>query len=328
MFFTFSIYREQTITFNKQFFNKKKSVTYSAEVWRKAEKYFPAVEQAKRGQADVKLNLFGEVYLDSKLWGENRLRYTGVHTFTPTGQIVANSGVNLSESEWDALVENFHLLKEMLAGKSVNVAAFKRPHDFNETVKMYVANWYLNDKPMSLVTAPREYFNQDAALSEARDREPQLGKDYDGKEGEPEIRVDSMFSPPPEDTTVMRVVLSTLLSEKIGALQRKNCQACQVNSPSQFDHCASGGCLDEEYDEVELYFDEAFKDIQLYEMMNLFDCTRKNLRLKPVLAKQLAKGALAYIPKSELKQKASEADPKSVPLELVVKDAYRSVYRV
>ena len=301
-------------------------MTYSAEVWRKAEKYFPAVEQAKRGQADVKLNLLGEVYLDSKLWGENRLRYTGVHTFTPTGGIVANTGVNLSESEWDTLVENFHLLKELLGGKSVNVAAFKRPHDFYESVKMYVASWYLNGKPLSLATAPREFFHQEAALKEAREREPQPGKDYDSKEGEPEIQLDCMFRPPPEDTTIMRVVLETLVNEKITALMKKNCEGCRVDSPSQVDHCRSGGCEDVEIDHVDVYFDDAMKDVQLYEMMNLFDCTRKNLRLKPILAKQLAKGALAFIPKSELKERASYADPKNVPLGLIVKDALKNIF--
>ena len=323
-FYPFSIYREQTITFNKKFYNKAKTVTYSAEVWRKAEKYFSTVEQAKCEQADVKLNIYGDVYLDSKLWGENKQRYTGIHMFTAAGGIVANSGVNLSELEWATLVENFHLIKEMLAGKPVNVGVFKRPHDLTENVKVYVANWYLNGKPMSLKTPPREFFSQDAALLEAREREPQKGKDYEIKDGEPEIRVDITSKSPPEDTAIMRVVLSTLVGEKILALTKKNCQGCKVDSPSQFDHMGIGDCLDPELDDTDLYFDEAFKEVQLNEMMNAFDITRRSFRLKPVLAKQLAKAALAYIPTSELKKESSF---RPCPLGIVVKDVLRNKMR-
>lgn len=301
-------------------------MTYSAEVWRKAEKYFPSVEQARREGTDIKVNVVGEVFLDTKLWGENRARYTGIHAFTSSGGIVANSGVNLTDSEWDMLVENFHLIKEMLGGKSVSVGAFKRPHDYSENVKVYVANWFLKDKVLSLPTSALEYYDQDSALKEARRREPEKGKHYEIKDGEPEIRVDSMFKSPPEDTSIMKAVLAVLVHSKIDALVRKNCEACKVNSPSQFDHCTSGGCLDQELDEVHVYFNDALKEVQLYEMISLFDATLKRLGLKPILAKQLAKGALAYIPEAELRSDPTIRDAKYIPLGILVRDVCKKMY--
>ena len=40
-------FRKKTITIDKVFYNKQKTVTYNADVWLKAEKYFTEVDTAR-----------------------------------------------------------------------------------------------------------------------------------------------------------------------------------------------------------------------------------------------------------------------------------------
>ena len=64
---------------------------------------------------------------------------------------------------------------------------------------------------------------------------------------------------PPEDTHLMNLVLIESMDRMIDDECKSNCEACQVNSDSQFDHCKSGNCLDEEIDHAELYAELARK---------------------------------------------------------------------
>ena len=82
----------------------------------------------------------------------------------------------------------------------------------------------------------------------------------------------------------------------IEAETKANCEACQVNSDSQFDHCRSGNYLDEDLNQSDLFFELAHKKIKVNILMNVFDQVRIDIGLKPILSLQLAKCALAYIP--------------------------------
>ena len=64
---------------------------------------------------------------------------------------------------------------------------------------------------------------------------------------------------PPEDTDLMYLVLLEITEKKILGETKANCEACQINSDSQFDHCESRNCLDEETNHVALYTAEAKK---------------------------------------------------------------------
>ena len=82
----------------KQFFNKKKTITYTADLWLRAEKYFKTIQQARQsGRTNVKLHIIGEMYVCSDLWGEYQRRYTGIHAFNIMGGVKPLTGVNLDD---------------------------------------------------------------------------------------------------------------------------------------------------------------------------------------------------------------------------------------
>ena len=116
----------------------------------------------------------------------------------------------------------------------------------------------------------------------------------------PELRVDCEVRPPPEDTLLMNFVLVEIMNKMIEAETKANCEAYQVNSDSQFDHCRSGNCLDEDLNQFDLFFKLAHKKIKVNILMNVFDQVRIDIGLKLILSLQLAKCALAYIPKLQL----------------------------
>ena len=88
------------ITIKKTFFNRKrKAITYNADIWLSAEKFFPLVTQAHLKGTNVELNVKGEMVLSSNLWGEYQKRYTGIHEFNAIGGVKPLTGVNLDEHE-------------------------------------------------------------------------------------------------------------------------------------------------------------------------------------------------------------------------------------
>ena len=115
--------------------------------------------------------------------------------------------------------------------------------------------------------------------------------------------MDCEVRPAPKDTLLMNLVLVETMNKLIEAETKANCEACQVNSDSQFDHCRSGNCLDEDISQFDMYFILAHQKIKTNILMNVFDQTRKKLGLKPILSTQLAKCALAFIPKLQIVNK-------------------------
>ena len=57
-----------------------------------------------------------------------------------------HSGVNLDEGEWATLVEHFDKVKAVIHGEEVNLRGCKWSHDADEIVKVYIAEWFLNDE--------------------------------------------------------------------------------------------------------------------------------------------------------------------------------------
>ena len=74
------------------------------------------------------------------------------------------------------------------------------------------------------------------------------------------MRVDYELRQPPEDTHLMNLVLIESMDRMIDAECKANCEACQVNSDSQFDQCIRGNCLDEDIDYADLYAEPAQKE--------------------------------------------------------------------
>ena len=69
----------------------------------------------------------------------------------------------------------------------------------------------------------------------------------------------------------MNLVLVETMNKMIEAEAKANCEACQVNSDSQFDHCRSGNCLDELVNRFDMYIVPAYKKVKVNILMNVFD---------------------------------------------------------
>ena len=142
------------MTLEKQFFNKRKTVSYSADVWYKAEEFFNTLDQAKLNGEDVEIHLGGETYQSNfkhlgRIPEENAGTPESMNflTYDEAGNIKKQSGVNLDDDEWAMLKFNFTSIKEALTGKK---DAFKnifiRPKEDLNIVKVYKADWFLNGK--------------------------------------------------------------------------------------------------------------------------------------------------------------------------------------
>ena len=95
-----------------------KTITYNADIWLKAEKYFSTIQHSKLNGSSVKIHVCGDMYLVSDMWGEYKKRYTGIHGFNMMGGVKPLSGVNMDDDEWNTLTFNFFCVKDALNGKT------------------------------------------------------------------------------------------------------------------------------------------------------------------------------------------------------------------
>ena len=265
------------------------------------------------------------MFLSSNLWGEYQKRYTGIHEFNAIGGVKPLTGVNLDECEWCTLMKNFTAVKDCLSGKNVDLSKASMLGDEVETVKVYIAEWVLNGEVMDEVQTPKECYTKEATMFDGHQRKPQPGDDFDEKAGEPEFRIRCKHEPPPEDTQLMYFVLIEIMDKKILEEAKANCEACQVNSDSQFDHCRTGNCLDETTDHTTLYCAQARSKVQVNELMNVFDNVLTEMGVKPIFSKQMAKGALAWIPNEEIVSKLHNTSFGDSPLMDIVRRLHDNV---
>ena len=115
----------------------------------------------------------------------------------------------------------------------------------------------------------------------------------------------------------MNLVLIESMDKFIHDECKANCEACQVNSDSQFDHCKRGYCLDEDIDHAELYAEPAHKRIKVNHLMNVFGQVHVEIRAKAILSKQLAKGALVWILNEKLVHQIQDVEVHNTPLKNV-----------
>ena len=183
--------RNKTLTIEKQFFNKTKTITYNAEIWLKAEKFFKTIHHSKLNGSDVKFHVCGEMFLVSDTWGEYKKRYTGIHAFNIMGGVKPLSGVDLDDDEWNMLTFNFVCVKDALNGKKDALKdVFTPPKDVTDMIKVYKAEWYLNGKLITNTESGREFFSREKAVNDAECRKPEPGVDYPQKDVLPEMHVD------------------------------------------------------------------------------------------------------------------------------------------
>ena len=292
----------------------------------KAEKYFSTIQQSKLNGSSVKIHVCGDMYLVSDMWGEYKKRYTGIHGFNVMGGVKPLSGVNMDDDEWNTLTFNFLCVKDALNGKTDALKdIFTPPKDVTDMIKVYKAEWYVNGKLITNTESGREFYSREKAVNDAECRKPEPGIDYPQKDVSPEIHVDCELRHPPEDTHLMNLVLIESMDRMINFECKANCEACQVNSDSQFDHCRSGNCLDEDIDQTELYAEPARKRIKVNDLMKVFDQVRAEIGAKPILSKQLAKGALAWISNEKLVHQIQDVEVHNNPLMNVVRNVHNNV---
>ena len=136
-----------------------KTITYNAETWLKAEKYFSTIQHSKLNGSSVKFHVGGEMLLVSDTWDEYKKRYTGIHGFNVMGGVKQLSGVNLDDDEWNMLTFNFVCIKDALNGKKDALKdVFTPPKDVTDMIKVYKAELYLNGKLITNAESGREFF--------------------------------------------------------------------------------------------------------------------------------------------------------------------------
>ena len=173
--------------------------------------------------------------------------------------------------------------------------------------------------------SPHEFFSREKPEQNAMCRKPVPGVDYPQKDVHAEMHVDCKIRPAPEDTLLMNFVLVETMIKMIEAESKANCEACQVNSNSQFDHCRSGNCLDEDVNQYDLYLVPAYQKIKIGTLMSVFDQVHKDIGLKPIMSAQLAKCAMVYIPKFQIVNQIQDVVLHNSTLMEAVCNAYISV---
>ena len=266
------------------------------------------------------------MYLVSDTWGEYKKRYTGIHGFNIMGGVKPLSGVNMDDDKWNTLTFNFLCVKDALNGKKDALKdVFTPPKDVTDMIKVYKAEWYVNGKLITNTESGCEFYSREKAVNDAECRKPEPGIDYPQKDVSPEIHVDCELRHPPEDTHLMNLVLIESMDRMINFECKANCEAYQVNSDSQFDHCRSGNCLDEDIDQTELYAEPAHKRIKVNDLMKVFDQVYAEIGAKPILSKQLAKGTLAWISNEKLVHQIQDVEVHNNPLMNVVRNVHNNV---
>ena len=273
-------------------------MSYNSLIWRKAEQYFSAVTMASQKGTALKISVGGDYYLISNLWGEEQKRYTGIHAFTTTGSVKAMTGINLDEGEWRMLTEHFNKVKDVLDGKKVNLSEYVVPIlSENVMVKTFKPEWVLNGK---VVRELQSQYSEEEAFTTGTKRKPFPGVDYDSDDGEPQLKIQKSYEVPPTDTDLMNMVITAAIHGKIENEMKEHCEACQVKSDTQFDHCHSGNCLDDKTDHIGIYCEPAREKVKVNDLIKVFDKVRSVLGLKPIFAKQLAKSTLIWIPNEKI----------------------------
>ena len=167
------------------------------------------------------------------------MRHTGIHAFHIFGSVKPLSGVNLDETEWSMLVENFSKVKSVLNGEEVDLDNCHSKCDGKGMLKVYNIEWVQDGKPVCVL---KEY-SEGAAKRTGCKRKPVPGVEYNENDGEPEMKIHCSYEVSPDPTDLMNLVITQIINTYIRIKIRENCEACQVKSSAQYDHCKTGNCL-------------------------------------------------------------------------------------
>jgi hypothetical protein len=288
---------------------KVRRIPYNKSVWMTAEAWFDGVAEAREKNTDFRQKLFGNTYLSSSIFQGNCLRYTGIHDFREDGKVVGYTGINMNDSEWDVLVNNFTDIKKML--KDQSRANLKR--EFNEypsvwNISVFKFEWFVNGKPVE-DNPSLEYFSEAEARSEAVMHEPLCDIEDDTLDVNwvpNEYKIKSFSKLPPHAAKHMKLIYMNRLMCEINDIVKGKCEACKARLPGQKQHRMLGGCLDLNADHVTEYFCEAKGRITVLSLTQVYDRSRFEIGARADHASwDLALGAIEFIPDSEMIRKLS-----------------------
>ena len=305
-----------------------KKVKYEANTWLAAEKFFKTVANAQAKGTNVKLNVAGNMFLISNVWAYNQQRYTGIHEVNNLNYVISNSGVNLDDDEWSVLMDNFQGIKDILNGKKAHLRGIKRKCDINDEVTVYTPKWFLGMKPMN--NGPLvDYYSEEDAHNAGMAMEPQLGRDYPKGSGVPMLEIVEHQREPMDEVDMMYLIFLYTIDRKIQQKVKDQCEACQVHSDSQADHCKSSNCLDEEFNYIEMFYKIVKAELNTCDLVNIFDVTRMQMNVKPVNSKILARAAIKWVPDDLILKdlQTSFGDVFLKPVMDMIRDGYDAVVR-
>ena len=272
----------------------KKKVRYPAKTWLAAEKFFKVVSGAREKGTNVKLNVDGDMFLISNVWTYNNQRYTGIHQVNGLNYVASNSGVNLDDDEWSVLMDNFQAVKDLLRGRKAQLRGVKRKFEESDTITVFTPKWFIGMK--ELIMGPSvDYFSEDDARNAGMAMEPQEGRDFPKGSGIPILQIMEDEREPMDAVDMMYLILLFVMDKKIAKKVKDECEACQVDSDSQADHCKTGNCLDEGFDYADMYHKQVKSGLNSCELVNVFDATRVKMKAKPINSKSLATAALKWV---------------------------------
>ena len=141
---------------------------------------------------------------------------------------------------------------------------------------------------------PILFYSKEEARNAAYNK-PVYGVDYLESRPEPKFRIEVLSKLPTDSTFLMNLILVHMVNRNILYLSKKNYEACQIGSDSQFDYCCTGNCLDEVMNHIDVYYKQAREMIQMNDLMKLFDEVCRMIGTRNVFCKQIAKCVVIWI---------------------------------
>ena len=304
----------------------QKKVRYPAKTWFAAEKFFKVIRGAQEKGSNIKLNVDGDMFLISNVWAYNKQRYTGIHQVNGLNYVISNSGVNLDDGEWDVLIDNFQAIKDICDGKKAQLRGVKRKYEMSDLITVYTPKWFIGMKEVNLGPSV-DYFTDEDAHIAGMAMEPQEGRDYAKGDGIPMLQIMVDECEPISSVDMMYLIYLYAIDAKIKWLIKDRCEACQVKSDSQSDHCESGNCLDEAFDFVDFFLKEVKSELSSYELMNIFDAAREKIKARPIYSKHLAEAAIKWVSDDLITKdlRLGLNNPTLKPIMNIIKDVYELV---
>ena len=143
----------------------------------------------------VKSHVFGDMYFISSIWERNNMRYSGIHKLDGSSDIIARTGVNLDNYEWNNV---------MRKADDINVALFRpqaekgvKQNAPENELQMWTYIWSVNGKKIE-AKPQLEFFSEEDARKNA-----ELCKLILKKNDKAELEVSSEYKKCPEETLQM-----------------------------------------------------------------------------------------------------------------------------